>query len=361
MRLVRTARTQTGAVIASQHSYSVPRLCDMGKGDAGFTALNAREMTLGQWEVSSMDNPPLWCVRLDPLMHTDIRCVRQFRANAGSVVLVSSAGGQTLMLSAVVRAGVVALAGVADAIVTSAPRFVTPHAAAQDGGIVSFVPVLHLRDALLFVLPVLPPWITGCDCGCGASDVGETAHAYPSFGSKLSASRGVDSTASVRREILLQELGSGHLAKAREADAEARRAPVVTVSEAGRIVLRRHQVCSRPPAPVVSSTATQTNRCPWCGGACEQDPRSGPGYRAVRAPADVTCARVHLGEAPVAKAGEPNLRAEAPVTVFTGHFNAVMRWDMLHPPSHSAASSPFDKPVRAPRGDDTRGRGCEHH
>ena len=99
---LRACSAQDGAVVAFQHSYSIPRLCDMRRGDSGFTALNAGEMTLGQWEVSSMDNPPLWCVRLDPLMHTDIRCVRHFKTGSGTVVLVSSAGGQTLMLSAVV-------------------------------------------------------------------------------------------------------------------------------------------------------------------------------------------------------------------------------------------------------------------
>ena len=142
--------------------------------------------------------------------------------------------------------------------------------ASQDGGILSFVPVLHLRDALLFVLPVLPPWITGCDCGCGASEVGETAHAYPSFGSKSSASRGVLSTATVRREMLLQEVGSGHLAKAREADAEARRAPVVTVSEAGRIVLRRRQVCrpSQQPLAWLRKRARSCSFCCLCTSGC---------------------------------------------------------------------------------------------
>ena len=73
----------------------------------------------------------------------------------------------------------------------------------------------------------------------------------------------------------------------------------------------------------------------------------------MRAPADITCARVHLGEAPLAKAGkdgEQAMSAERPVTVFTGHFNAVMRWDMAHPPSHGVASAPIDKPVRAAAG-----------
>ena len=121
----------------------------------------------------------------------------------------------------------------------------------QDGAVKTFVPVLHIRDALHFVFSLLPPSVKGCDCGCGAAIPPHTAgplHRFASASSTMLAGGGVKSP-SLRPPCpphhgrsLLELDDEGNVRHVKRAE----KIPVVLVTDMGRITLRRPEVRPQP-------------------------------------------------------------------------------------------------------------------
>ena len=215
----------------------------------------------------------------------------------------------------------------------------------QDGAVKTFVPVLHIRDALHFVFSLLPPSVKGCDCGCGAAIPPHTAgplHRFASASSTMLAGGGVKSP-SLRPPCpphhgrsLLELDDEGNVRHVKRAE----KIPVVLVTDMGRITLRRPEVRPQPTVlcPVYlpqPSIAELTSTC-----VTAQDSRSGPGHLAARAPPDILCAAVHGSVS-------RDVKDTRLSTVFTGHPRSVMRWDLYTPNTLAHDSNHLvDFPVR---------------